>query len=355
MRATLWRQEIELRHSVRTSYEHHQRRTRLYLRIEHDGASGFGEVAPQPTALHGDPGLEDVLDEVRRFVLPQFVDVVRRERGLPSWSRVARFAGPRRASGFAVALLEMALLDRELEVTGERVEERWVPHFATPRQATVSLLDDGPWPLVEGVARVRAKTAPGPPSHSALERLAALRVPVLLDFNCSATSDTQVLEQVHLVAEVAEVAAVEQPFAVGNVVDLARLAPQLETGLSVDEGVRSTRDVGQLVRYGAATMICVKPARVGGLANARTLIARAHDAGLGAYVGGFFESPYARRVHQALAFNTVDEPSDLDAVAVVLEGYDHEVDSIELAFGLRPSAVMLECATVVLTLDESTI
>ena len=48
-------------------------------------------------------------------------------------------------------------------------------------------------------------------------------------------------------------------------------------------------------------MICVKPARVGGLANARSIIARAPGAGLRVYLGGFFESPYARQVHRALA------------------------------------------------------
>ena len=93
------------------------------------------------------------------------------------------------------------------------------------------------------------------------------------------------IEQVRRIREIVDVAAVEQPYDVGNVVDTARLAERLDVPVSIDEGIRSVRDVAQIVRYRAAELICVKPARVGGLANARTIILAAHDAGLRAYVG----------------------------------------------------------------------
>jgi L-alanine-DL-glutamate epimerase-like enolase superfamily enzyme len=144
---------------------------------------------------------------------------------------------------------------------------------------------------------------------------------------------------------------VEQPFAVGNVIDQARLAERLDVALSVDEGMRSLRDLAQLVRYHAASIICVKPARVGGLANARTLIVKARESGLRPYVGGFFESPYARAVHRALAANGVDEPSDVGPVPVVLAGYDREVVEVSGGFGVAPSLEMLASCTVVTTVD----
>jgi O-succinylbenzoate synthase len=351
MRATLWRQDIEIRFAVSAGAQRHDARSRLFLEVEHDGVVGYGEVAPQPHALNGDPGLADVLDEVRVFVLPQLQQIVAREGTVPSWSRVARFAGSRAASNPAVALLEMALLDRELRASGRSIGDLWPARYATPLQATVSLLDEDEWHVDRDVARVRAKTAPGTPSAWALERLAALDHPVLLDFNCTATSDAEVVEQVRAIRAVARVVAVEQPFAVGNVIDQARLAALLDVPLSVDEGVRSLRDLAQLVRYGAASIICVKPARVGGLANARTLIARAQESGLRPYVGGFFESPYARSVHRALAANGVDEPSDLGPVPVVLVGYDREVDEAPGGFGVVPSPEMLAHATVVTSVD----
>jgi O-succinylbenzoate synthase len=351
MRATLWRQDIEIRFAVRAGAQRHDARSRLFLEVEHNGVVGYGEVAPQPHALNGDPGFDDVLDEVRVFVLPQLEQIVWREGSVPSWSRVARFAGSRSASNPAVALLEMALLDRELRATNRSIGDLWPVRYATPWQATVSLLDDDEWHVERDVARVRAKTAPGTPSAWALERLATLDRPVLLDFNCTAASDAEVIEQVRAISAVAQVAAVEQPFAVGNVIDQARLAERLDVALSVDEGMRSLRDLAQLIRYNAASIICVKPARVGGLANARTLIVKARESGLRPYVGGFFESPYARTVHRALAANGVDEPSDLGPVPVVLPGYDREVDEVSGGFGVTPSPEMLACCTVVTTVD----
>ena len=80
----------------------------------------------------------------------------------------------------------------------------------------------------------------------------------------------------------------------------------------------------------------MKPARVGGLANARTIDRQGRRARPAAYLGGFFESPYARRVHRALARSCVSEPSDLDDVA--LKDGSCEVDPIDSSFGLEPSS-----------------
>jgi O-succinylbenzoate synthase len=176
-----------------------------------------------------------------------------------------------------------------------------------------------------------------------MERLSRLAMPVLLDFNCAARDDDDVLAQVAQARRVCVVSAVEQPYAVGNVVDHARLAARLDVDLSLDEGVRTLRDVGRIVRYGAASMLCVKPARVGGLANARTIIERARSLGLKAYVGGFFESPYARHVHRALANCSTDEPSDIGEVA--LANGDDGVVRTTTSFGLEPSPSLLERAT----------
>jgi o-succinylbenzoate synthase len=351
MKVTLWRQDTEIRYPVRSSGQHHDGRSRLFLAVEHNGVTGFGEVAPQPEELNGDASIGDVIDEVRVFVAPQLAQILEREGELPSWTRVARFAGSRAASHPAVALLEMALLERELRVEGLTIESLWPEQFATPLQSTVSLIDDGEWHVGDRAARVRAKVSAAPVSSSAVRRLGELSVPVLLDYNCGASNDDQVIEQVRVLGNVADIVAVEQPYAVGNVVDMARLAEKLDVPLSVDEGVRSVRDLAQIVRYRAAEVICVKPARVGGLANARTIVVQARESGLRPYLGGFFESPFARRVNQALAHSCVEEPSDLNPVDVVHDGYSREVDTVADAFGLTPSAEMLARGAVLVDLE----
>jgi o-succinylbenzoate synthase len=338
MNVTLFRQVVALKRPIRASFETHDERTRLYLHVEHEGYGGYGEVSPQPRMLNGDPGVDDVLDALRP-ALRRLEEVREREGEMPRWSRVARLGAETPRDNVAYALIEMALLDRELRRDALPIGELWNPLGVTPSQQTVSLLDDGPWLIADETARVRVKCAPGTLTAKARENLRAIHVPVLLDFNCSASNDDEVLEVVAEVATLANVDAVEQPFAVGNVVDHARLAKRLSVDLSLDEGVRSVRDLAQINRYGAAAMVCVKPARVGGLANARTVIWRAQEFGLRVYLGGFFESPFARQVNRALANSCVREPSDLGEVEV--SAYEQPAMNA-ISFGVEPSVLVLE-------------
>jgi o-succinylbenzoate synthase len=345
---TLWCDEAATT-PVSAAAQRHDARTRLYLRVLDEDVEGVGEVAPQPYALNGDPGLDDVLDEVCSFVAPLVRDVAQREGALPDWTRVARFAGSRPASPVATALVEMAILDRELRATGRAPGDLWAREHATAVQATVSLLDETDWVVNPDVARLRVKTSPGALGERARANLRATALPVLLDFNCSATTPSEVLDQVARVAALCDLVSVEQPFGPGNLADHAALARVLDVALSLDEGVRAPRDLEKIVQYAAATMVCVKPARVGGLANAHTMVHRARALGLRPYLGGFFESPYARTVHRALADHCVEEPSDL-APVTRLDAVAPEVEEAPGSFGLRPSHAVFAHGRLLATL-----
>ena len=159
MKCTLWRNDVTLQRPVRAAAQRHDVRARLYLSIEHDGIAGFGEVSPQPFALNGDPSIDEVLEELDLVTMPQLLEVATREGALPSWTRLARFAGSRAASSFSVALIEMALLDLDLRLSGEDISSLWPKIFDTPIQTTVSILDLDEWSVAANIARVRVKTA----------------------------------------------------------------------------------------------------------------------------------------------------------------------------------------------------
>lgn len=314
MRVRLWRHEMSLGVPVRASGQLHATRAHLFLEVEIDGVVGLGEISPQPYGLNGDPGLDDVLVELEHFTLRQFIDVATREGEAPHWARVTHFAGSRRASYAASALLEMALLDAHLRATRTTIDQQWPARFDTPLQSTVSLLDDGPISPARDAVQLRAKVSSTPLPTSRWRDLAAWDLPVLLDFNCGAHDVDEVVSLTDTARSHVEVVAVEQPFAPGNVVEHARLAAALGVRVSLDEGVRHRRDLDQIVRYRAAQMICVKPARVGGFAQARTMIERAQRFDLDVYLGGFFESPLARRANRALARHYLKNPSDVGEV-----------------------------------------
>ncbi len=340
MRVSLWRTHARLRRPIAAAEQRHDERARLYLEIKHAGHTGFGEVSPQGVALNGDPSVDDVVKELLEVVVPRLMRVVGREHEPPAWARTTSLVGERPASRVAGALVEMALMDRELRARDSDLAALWPAQFATPIQATVSMIDLSTAWSIGDAARVRVKTAPGALSDAAIAALAGLDAPVLLDFNCSATSVEDVLSQWRAISEVARIDAIEQPFAVGNVADHSRLAAHLGVDLSIDEGCRSLQDLVQIVRYRAAAMVCVKPARVGGYAVARSLIARAREMGLRVYLGGFFESDFARGVNRAFAHSCVEEPSDVGAVAL------SDAGALALAGGLgwRPAPAVLEAA-----------
>ena len=317
MRARLWRYEISLASVVTASSQVHDARSHLFLELEVDGVLGFSEIAPQPHTLNGDPGIEDVLVEFEHFTLRQFFEAARREGRVPHWARVTHFAGSRPASYPACALLEMAVLDLELRARKATLDDQWPARYATPTQVTVSLLDDQPWVTTNQAAQVRAKVSSETISTDRWNRLSELGLPVLLDFNCSGETIDAVVGTVARAHDHVRVVAVEQPFAPGNVVEHARVAAALDVPVSLDEGVRHRRDLDQIVRYQAAQMVCVKPARVGGYAQARTMIERAQHLGLEVYLGGFFESPLARHANRVLAQHYLSRPSDIGDVLVV--------------------------------------
>jgi O-succinylbenzoate synthase len=344
MRATLYRQDVVLERQIQASGQSHIERSRLFLELESDGVVGYGEVSPQPFELNGDPGIGTVLDAIASAVtLLQGVE--NREGTLPLWSRLGGFSSGLAQENVAFTVVEMALLDRELCLEAKSINDLWPARFDTPLQVTVSLVDElAPWVIDADAQRVRVKSIPGSISDAAMKRLSALSVPVILDYNCSVVVDTDVLEQLEQLRGVVDIAAVEQPYGVGNVVEHARLAQLLNVPISIDEGLRSLRDLTHIAQYGAAQMVCVKPARVGGLANARTIIAKASELGIGAYIGGFFESPYARSVHQSLAKSCVQAPSDIGKVEISSSA-EAEFVVINGRFGVEPSRAMLASAT----------
>ncbi len=343
MRARVYRTEVALRDAVAGGAQTHASRPRLYLELELDGVRGFGEVAPQPRPLNGDPGLDEVVTATS-LALTRVREWIARDGAAPWW-RVGAVVDGTPASRAAAALVEMALLDRELRASDRSLVELWPARYEVRPTATVSLLSGEPWRVATGVARVRAKCAPGPLAPEATERLEALGVPVLLDYNATALGAEDVLARVAEVACRARVVAVEQPFAPGNLIETARLAARLDefgVAVSLDEGVRTAGDLRAIARYGAARLVCVKPPRVAGLAQTLSLVARAHELELTPYLGGFFESPYARTFHRTLVAHAFDEPSDVGEVAVAGPS---EVDRVEGSVGLWPAPTARADAT----------
>ena len=226
MKATLWRQDARSRFPVRSSEQHHDHRSRLFLRVEHGGV-GLRRGRAAADELNGDG--RSPTSSTRCGLRTAATAADPRTRRRPAVvDPGGALRGSRAASNPAVALLEMAILDRR---TARRAQRR----RALARTLRHAPAGDG---LAHRRRRVEARSRRGARARedlagrrsalAALVALSELTVPVLLDYNCSATRTSTCSPRSPQVREVADVVAVEQPYGVGNVVDSARLADRLD-------------------------------------------------------------------------------------------------------------------------------
>jgi len=350
VRIEIWSHRRELLAGVTAAHQKHLVRESLFVRTIYEHCEGWGEVSPQPVALNGDPGLAEVSSALIDLCI-RFVQRARVEEVPPEWHRVGAWSDGSSTERFAICALEMSLLDLHLRQTGESIDALWAPVFAPRFQATVSLMDPV-WPVVDGASRVRVKASPRSWSNECALRLANLRAPVLLDLNGSGDSVGAVRDFAERVAQHCDLVALEQPFGAGDFVTTSQLARQVMCPVSLDESVRTRSDITMAAKYSAAAMVCIKPARVGGLSTARSLVRVAESNGLRAYIGGFFESPLGRAANHGLSANTTDEPGDVGPVALSTGQGGWLSD--HLGFGFRPSEAFFTEAQLVGVVDGTT-
>lgn len=154
--------------------------------------------------------------------------------------------------------------------------------------------------VAEGYRRIKLKIRPG----ADLEPLAAVRaavgpkVALAADGNCAyGLEDVEHLRRL----DELELQFLEQPLAWDDLVEHAALQRQLTTPLCLDESVQSEGDARSLLELGAARVLNLKPARVGGLGTARRIHNLCRGRGVSVWCGGMLESGIGRAYTVALA------------------------------------------------------
>ena len=287
MRAWTEVREISGRSS---SQQSHSQRTSLFLEVIEDGYRGVGEIAPHDSAVWFDPARADVLDYLRGFLAHRLDG--RRGEG----SSVLHLTDASHAARPAAALLEMALLDWALQREGREVEDVFRGSHLVQPQVTRSAIAPSAEEPATGALRI--KVAPGI-SRDRIAMLAQSADTVILDANGEVV-DFATIESWLTTLHEGQLRAVEQPVRPG---DWNSSVPLVEAGIPIylDESIRTVTDVRHAAKYRSATGVCVKVERVGGFAMASRLIVDAQERGLDVYLGGFFESPWAKRWMHAFA------------------------------------------------------
>jgi O-succinylbenzoate synthase len=150
-----------------------------------------------------------------------------------------------------------------------------------------------------GFARVKLKIGPGwdlVPAAAVRRRHPDLFLQVDANGSYSRPDIGHLLELDSL-----DLACIEQPFPHDDLESHAVLAQAMHTPVCLDESLHSPDSVRSAIAAGACEVVCVKPARLGGLTAALEVYRDCTDAGVPLWVGGMFESGFARSVNTALA------------------------------------------------------
>ncbi len=302
--------ELTLRVPVHTARSVHRRRPVVLVHLVGDAdgrpLDGWGECAALSEPTYDREGVAEASEIIAGRLVPALSELCRSTGRLPPIEglHVLRRVAP--DAPLSCAAVEMAVADLHLRAEGRSFAAvLGAGRTPAPVGAVVGTTGN-PDALVEqvdalvrqGYLRVKLKVGPGAdvgPVRAVRDAFADLRIQV--DGNESYTEETAGgivgLDELG-------VDCIEQPFARDDLGAHARLAQRIRTPICLDESLSSPEAVARALRAGACSVVCLKPARLGGITPALDVARRCVDAGIPLWIGGMFETTYARGVNAAL-------------------------------------------------------
>ncbi|MDF5752481.1 dipeptide epimerase [Spongiactinospora sp. TRM90649] len=180
------------------------------------------------------------------------------------------------------------------------------------------LLDRAVEHVAEGFRTLKVKVAPGEDGIAGVELLRrelGSEIGLRVDANQAWNSEEAIAAIRRWEEAGVGLEFVEQPVPAADIDGLTAVRAAVDTPVMADESVWNTRDLHQLIRYGAADRVNVKLAKSGGLTEARRMIALAEDSGVGVMIGCMLESHVGVAASAALAaaLGPATAPQDLDS------------------------------------------
>jgi O-succinylbenzoate synthase len=306
----LWRGDVALGTSLRAAHGVHDALVKLYVRLVCEAGEGWGEVAAIERPVGLDPSTDDVATELIRHWFPRLGEAAgaRGGRCPPSQSATV-LGGSRVVDRVAGSAVEMAVLDAELRLQ-DRSLASWLGlevtavHFGglvgIPERRDPSAALEAAARLIEaGAARLRVKIDPSF-NRGPLTAIAEAYPGIALHADANGSFGEATYGALRVLDDLG-LACIEQPVATRDLAAVAQLAATFTTPFCLDETITSRRVARDAIRYGACRVLCVKPARVGGLRAAVALVEESAASGAQSFIGGMFETGLGRAYLGAIA------------------------------------------------------
>ncbi|MET7303617.1 o-succinylbenzoate synthase [Embleya sp. NPDC005575] len=292
---------MPLRAPFRTSFGVETARDILLLRVVTPEAEGWGECVAMSDPLYNSEYVDGAVDVLKRFLipaLPERVDAL----------TVKRTLKPFKGHKMAKAALETGVLDAQLRTAGQSFGSfLGASRDRVPCGVSVGIMDSIPELLDlvgqfvdEGYVRIKLKIEPNwdvAPVRAVRERFGDDLL-LQVDANAAYTlADARQLAKL----DAFDLLLIEQPLADDDLVQHAQLAKQMKTPICLDESIESVEDAAAAITLGSASIINIKPGRVGGYLEAKAIHDLCVAHGVPVWCGGMLETGLGRAANVALA------------------------------------------------------
>jgi O-succinylbenzoate synthase len=314
-KVTLTRVRIPLREPFRISNGSVSDKESILVRIETDGAEGFGEASPMSGSFYSAETPESTWDALAGTLAPRLL-----ERGVIDLDELPALFADVEGEPFAKAGIDGACWEAAARSKGVPLLEL----LGGRRRRLASGVAIGIYPTVgellarveryvgEGYQRVKIKIEPGwdlEPVEKVRRRFPA--TPLQVDANGAYTlGEAAVLERLDRFGLV----MIEQPLAPEALEEHAELQRRLRTPICLDESADTLEALETILRLGSGRIVNIKVQRVGGLGTARALYDRCAAAGVPCWLGTMPELGVASA--QGLHLGTLPNfiyPTDVEA------------------------------------------
>lgn len=301
-RIELRRIHIPYVHPFETSGWRHVGSDAVIVRVDADGATGWGESPVSDGPWYNEETYHTALLMQKEFLGPMLLAA---EIDAPG--DVRRVFQRVRANRMAKAGLEFAVWDLFARAQNVRLSqllggtrEKVAVGVSVPIKGTIpELLETVEGYLADGYQRVKIKIKPGwdiEPTRAIRERWPDLLLQVDGNsiYRLEDAEHLKELDQFDLLLN-------EQPLDHDDIFDHAKLAKLLETPVCLDESIVSPDHARWALEMDACGVINIKPSRIGGLADAVEIHDMCQEAEIPVWHGGMLETGIGRATSVALA------------------------------------------------------
>jgi O-succinylbenzoate synthase len=274
--------------------EYTHRRSWLLRVVDREGREGLGEAALNPFA-------EDVTTASLARLIREIAPALVAGRP-PVWSELAAEGEPGRAAMAAVDGALTALAAAQGAANVEAAGAGAVAAFADAIPVSATITFGGPDAGADaaeqaaglGFETFKLRAGFERTTDQLVDRIRAIRAALgsepRLRVDAGGAWDLETATERIEAIERFRIEFVEQPMAVWDVSGHAALRERVRVPIALDESVDSEGSTRAALADGAADVLVVKPARVGGLAATRRIVEAAAAAGASVVLGTYFET-----------------------------------------------------------------